>query len=109
MLPAQRVQVLQQRGIDGVTVATQGVRGPLQIDCIPQYDGCRHQVKAAGPVALLLETAVAGFTQSVEEHSTGQCVACLALVQSSMHAATQIHTLQPVQDKQRALNAAQLT
>lgn len=35
VLPAERRQVLQQAVIDGLTVATQGVRGPLQIDRVP--------------------------------------------------------------------------
>ncbi|GHL78624.1 hypothetical protein ECZU34_63720 [Escherichia coli] len=44
-------------------------------------------VEAAGPVALLLETAVTDFTKAVEEHGTGQRIARLALVQPGMHAA----------------------
>ena len=109
MLPAERRQVLQQRVIDDLTVATQGVRGPLQIDRVPQHDGRRHQVEAAGPVALLLETAVADFAQAVEEHGAGQRVARFALVQPGMHAAAQLDALQPVQDEQCALDASQLT
>ncbi len=89
-------------------MATQGIRGPFQINRIPQNDGCRHQVKAAGPVALLLKAAVADFAQAVEEHGAGQRVARLTLVQSGMHAAAQFDALQPVQDEQRALDAAQL-
>ncbi len=108
MLPTQRRQVLQQRGIDGVAVATQGVRCPFQVDRVPQHDGCRHQVEAAGPVALLLETAVANFTEAVEEHGTGQRVAGFTLVQPGMHAAAQFHALQPVEDEQHAFDAAQL-
>jgi hypothetical protein len=87
VLPAQRRQVLQQAAIDGLAVATQGVRRPLQTDRVPQHDSRRHQVEAAGPVALLLETAVADFAQPVEEHGAGQRVAGFALVQSGMHAA----------------------
>lgn len=71
MLPAQRGQVLQLGVIDGLAVATQGVRGPFQIDSVPQHDGGSHQVQAAGPVALLLETAVADFAQAVEEGVRG--------------------------------------
>ena len=108
MLPAQRGQVLQLGVIDGLAVATQGVRGPFQIDSVPQHDGGSHQVQAAGPVALLLETAVADFAQAVEEHGAGQRVARLALVQPGMHAAAQLDALQPVQDEQRALDASQL-
>jgi len=44
----------------------------IAIQTHPQHDGGRHQVEAAGPVALLLETAIADFTQAVEEHGTGQ-------------------------------------
>ncbi len=89
-------------------VATQRVRRSLQIDRVPQHDGRCHQVEAAGPVALLLETAVADFTQAVEEHGAGQRVAGFALVQPGMHAAAQLDALQPVQDEQRALDAPQL-
>jgi hypothetical protein len=71
----------------------------------PQHDSGRHQVEAAGPVTLLLKTAVADFAQTVEEHGTRQCITRLALVQSGMHTAAQFDTLQPVQDEQCALNA----
>ena len=108
MLPTERRQVLQQRVINGMAVATQRVRSPFQIDRVPQHDGSRYQIEAASPVALLLETAVADFTQAVEKHGTGQCVARLALVQPGMHAAAQLDALQPVQDEQRALDAPQL-
>ena len=108
MLPAERRQVLKQRVIDGMAVAAQSVRCPFQIDRVPQHDGRRHQIETAGPVALLLETAVADFAQAVEEHGTGQRVARLALVQPGMHAAAQLDALQPVQDEQRALDATQL-
>ncbi|KJS02317.1 MAG: hypothetical protein VR65_05800 [Desulfobulbaceae bacterium BRH_c16a] len=47
------------------------------------YSG-RHQIEAAGAVALLLETAVVDFTQAVEKHGTGQRVARLTLVQPGM-------------------------
>ncbi len=108
MLPAQRRQVLQKGIINGMAVAAQGVRGPLQIDRVSQHDGRHHQVEATGPVALLLETAVADFAQPVEEHDAGQRIARFALVQPGMHAAAQFDALQPVQDEQRALDAAQL-
>ena len=81
---------------------------PFQINRVPQHDSCRHQVEPAGPIALLLETAVADFTQAVEEHGTGQCVAGFALVQPGMHTAAQLDALQPVEDEQRTFDAAQL-
>ncbi len=88
MLPAQRRQVLQQGVINGLAVAAQGVRGPLQVDRVPEHDGRCDQVEAAGPVALLLEAAVADFAQAIEEHGAGQRVASLALVQPSSRSAT---------------------
>lgn len=51
-----------------MTIAAQRMRRTLQVDRVPQHDGRRHQVEAAGPVALLLETAVTDFTKAVEEH-----------------------------------------
>jgi len=56
------------------------MRCALQVDRIPQHDRRRHQIEAAGPVALLLKTAVADFAQPVEEHSPGQRVSGFALV-----------------------------
>ena len=44
----------------------------------------------------------------VEEHRPGQRVTGLTLVQSGIDASVQLHALQPVQNKPRALNAAQL-
>ena len=91
-----------------MTIAAQRMRRTLQVDRVPQHDGRRHQVEAAGPVALLLEAAVADFPQAVEEHGAGQRVARLAFVQPGMHAAAQLDALQPVQNEQRALDTAQL-
>jgi len=42
----------------------QGGCGPLQVDRVPQHDGRRDQVQAAGSVTLLLKTAVADLAQS---------------------------------------------
>ena len=81
----------------------QGVRRPFQIDGVPQHNGCGHQIEATGPVALLFKAAVADFAQAVEEHSPGQRVARLALVQSGLYTAAQLDALQPVQNEQRAL------
>lgn len=108
MLPPQRGQILQQRIVQRLAVGTQSTGGTLQIDRVQQHDGRRHQIEAAGPVALLLKTAVADFTQSVEEDRPGQRVARLALIQPRMDAAAQLHALQPIQNEQRALDAPQL-
>ncbi len=63
---------------------------------VPQHDSRRHQVEAAGPVALLLEAPIPDFPKAVEEHRPGQRVARLTFVQAGMHAAAQFNTLQPV-------------
>ena len=84
------------------------MRCALQVNRVPQHDSRRHQVKATGPVALLLKAAVADFAQPVEEHGTRERVAGFALVQPGMDAAAQLDALQPVQNEQCALNAAQL-
>ena len=84
------------------------MRRPFQIDRVPQHDSRCHQVEAAGPVALLLETAVADFTQPVEKHGAGQRIARFALIESGVDTSAQFHALQPVLNEQRALDAAQL-
>ena len=45
-------------------MALQRGGGPFQVDRIPQHDGRRNQVEAGSTVALMLETAVADFTQA---------------------------------------------
>ena len=40
--------ILQERVIDGMTIATQRVRCPFQVTRVPQHDGCRYQIESAG-------------------------------------------------------------
>ena len=72
MRPAQRREVLQQRIVHGRCMPTQCVEGPLQIHGVPQHNGRRDEVQAAGAVALLLKAAVPDFSQPVGEHRSGQ-------------------------------------
>ncbi len=65
MLPAQRREVLQQRIIHGLCMTPQRIDGPLQIHGVPQHNGRRDEVQAAGAVALLLEAAVPDFSEPV--------------------------------------------
>jgi len=90
-------------------VFSQGVRNSFQINGIPEHDSRSEQIEAAGPVTLLLEAAVADLTQSVEEDSSGQRIAGFPLVQAGMDSSTLLDALQPVQDKQGALDSPQLT
>nr|QIZ18812.1 hypothetical protein pRF108-2_97k_tetX_00062 [Escherichia coli] len=108
MLPAQRRQELQQLAVHRLAGLDQPLGGAFQVHRVPQHDSRRHQVEAAGPVALLLEAPIPDFPKAVEEHRPGQRVARLTFVQAGMHAAAQFNTLQPVQDEQRALDPAQL-
>ena len=47
----------------------------------------------------LTEAAIAHFAQTVEEHSLGQRVLCLAFIQTNVHASPQLGILQPVERK----------
>ena len=98
MFPPQRQEVLPQHSINALVVLTKGTDHPLPIDDVPQHNGRRHRVEVAGPVALLLKTAIADFAKPVEEHRPGMRIEHLDLVQPGMHTATQFHTLQSVQD-----------
>lgn len=93
--------------LDGFTSLAQRLRCPVEINGVPQNDSGSYQIQTAGAIALLLETEVADFTQAVEEHGPGQRVSRLTLVQPGMDMATQLDILQPVQDKQRALDPPQ--
>lgn len=90
VLPAQRRQVLQHHVIHWLPMPAQGIRGTLQVHRVPQYDSRRHQVQAAGPVALLLEAAIPDFAQPIEEHRPGQSIAGFTLVQPGVNAAAQL-------------------
>lgn len=66
--------------VQRLAMTTQSTGGTFQIYHAPKHDGCRYQIEAAGPVTLLLKTAVTNFTQSVEKHGPGQRIARLTLV-----------------------------
>jgi len=108
VFPAQRRQVLQQLTVHRLADLDQPLSGALQVHRVPQHNGGRHQVQAAGPVALLLEAPIPDLAEAVKEHRPGQGVARFTLVQSSMHAAAQFDALQPVEDEQGAFDPAQL-
>lgn len=80
VLPAQRREMWQQSLVDVLARVPQPLDGPLQVDGVPQDDRRHHQVEAARTVALVLETAVADFTEPVQEHGAGQCVLGFTLV-----------------------------
>jgi len=50
--------------------------GPLQVNGIPQHNGCCHQVEATGPVTLLLKTAVADFAQVTDARCKSEAFVC---------------------------------
>ena len=108
VLPAQRREVLEQGLIHGLAVLPDRANRPLQIDRVPEHDGRRHQIQAAGAVALVLEAPVAHLAQAIEEHGPGQGVSGLALVEPSLDAAAQFDVLQPVEGEQAAFNPPQL-
>ena len=78
-------------------VAGQGGDGAVEVDRVPEHDGCGEKVQPAGAVALLLEGTVADFAEPVEEHSPGEGVPGFALVQAGGDFAAQAGVLEPVQ------------
>ncbi len=80
MLPAQRRQELQQLAVHRLAGLDQPLGGAFRVHRVPQHDSRRHQVEAAGPVALLLEAPIPDFPKAVEEHRPGQRVARLGTV-----------------------------
>ena len=52
--------------VQRLAMTTQSTGGTLQIDRVPKHDDHRYQIEAAGPVTLLLKTAVTNFTQLVK-------------------------------------------
>ena len=100
--------MLEKALFNRMILVFQGAHGTLQIDGIPQHDSGHHQIEARRAIALLFETAIANFTEPVKKYCPRQGVTGLTLVQSGLRAAPQIYALQPVENEQRALDAAQL-
>ncbi len=71
MFPAQRGKVLQEVVVQRSLLA-EGVRGSVKVDSVPEDDNRGEQGESAGPVALLLETAVADLSEAMEEYGPGQ-------------------------------------
>ncbi len=67
MLAAQRVQVLQWRGVHSHPATLQSGGNPLQVDRIPENNGRSDQIQSTGAVALLLKAAASNFAKAVEE------------------------------------------
>ena len=95
--------------LDGFASFPEHLQGSFQVDGVPQDDGGHHQVESAGPVVLILKAPIPHFSQAVEEHGAGQRATGFTLFHPSSHAAAQFYALPPVLDKQRALDALQLT
>ena len=85
VLPTQRRQVRQQFVVHIFPRIPQCLHRSFQVDRIPQHDGRHHQVEAARAITLILETAVANFTEPVKEHGPGQRVFGFALVKGDLY------------------------
>ncbi len=109
MFPPERGQMLQQAFINRMAMIYDCLDRPVEVNGVPQDDGCCHEIEATGPVALILETAVAHLAQSVEEHGSGERIAGFPLVEPGMDTAAQFDVLQPVESEQRALHSAYLS
>lgn len=66
--------------------AAQFLQCRIEIARIPQRDRGDEKIEARGPVELVLEAPVANFAEPVEEDSTSERIAGLALVQPGVGA-----------------------
>jgi hypothetical protein len=79
MLPAQWRDAGQQIARHLGTAAAQMPDGAVEIDGVPERDGCGEQGQAGGTMALVLEGSVPQSAEAVEEDGRGECVAGLDL------------------------------
>ena len=70
VFPAERRQVPKQTFVPGWIASPYGMSRPFQVHGVPEHNGRRDQVQAAGTMALLLKAAVTQFAQSGEEHGS---------------------------------------
>ncbi len=86
------------RGISTVRHRRSGHSEPsidrsLDIDRVPEHDGCCDQGEAAGAIALLLETAVPYFSEPAEEDCSGQGIARFAFIEADLNPTAQLDAL----------------
>ena len=108
MLPAERGEVFEQDGIDGLASQVCGVDCSFYIDSVPEGDCGRDEGEAACPVALLLEAAVPYLSEAAEEDGPSEGVASFTFVEAGVNSAAKVDALQPGEDEERSLDAAQL-
>ena len=84
------------------------VHGSFEVDRVPEHDRCDDEVQPAGAEPLVVEGAILDHTAAVEAHRAAQCVFGLALVQANSDAAAQLRALEPVERKERPVDAADL-
>ena len=73
VLPAKGKKTRQKRIVHIPPVFAQCLNRPLHINRIPKDNGADDEIESARTVALILVTAVAEFTEPVQEDGTSQC------------------------------------
>ena len=80
MLPAERREVSQLLFGNLFSTLGEPLHRQREICCVVKGNGRGKQGEPSGAVHLILIGAVPGLTETVEEDSSSECVACLALV-----------------------------
>src|SRR5262249_8406728 len=71
VLPSEGRDSREQKVTDRLSVGAQLIDGAGQIDRVPESDGRDDEIKARGPVLLVLEGSVADFAEPVKEQPRG--------------------------------------
>jgi hypothetical protein len=106
VLPTERRDVGDKLAGNYFSTRAQFIEGAPEINGILEDDGGDGEVEARGPVALVFEGTVADFTEAMKEHGAREGVARLALVETCVGPPAQSRVADPVERKQRALQAA---
>ena len=104
MLPSQWREVWNHFLGHGIAGVSHGLDGFLQIDRVPQADGCDRQIQTTGLPLLLFAVAIADRTTPVESQCSSQLIAQFSLVQTHVGTTAQFGLLR----EQGTFNSPQL-
>ena len=96
----------QELGLGRQTGAFSLSDGLVQADGIPVNDDGRQQIESSHPVVLALAGTVADFALASDAQGVFQGVMGLAFVQPDMGASAHVRVEHPIDDEERALDAA---
>jgi hypothetical protein len=105
MVPPKRTNVRQEMIGDVMTLPPQCLHRVFDVDGILEDDSGDDEVQPVGPVILVLECSIPDLPETVQEHGPLEGITGFADIETAEIPPPQVRVLDPVQSKERALQA----